>query len=607
MIERLELRRWRAFDSVAIDFEPGTTFLVAPNGVGKTSLLLGLTWVLFGDHSNVDAKTCVRLGHQTAEVILTLGVGDDRRLTIHRTVTTTGKDTVKYSDGGQLLEASVAHELLAHEFGAPMEIAARLAVIRGSGKDDGELQLREHLYDAFGVSELRRAAATAAKLHKQAEASRKKLRSASRTQLANRGQLSELAAKLRNDLDRLKVRRVPLAEAVATALQTRQAVSLWTAYEEALAARATDIRELLTQAAGRGVASGTLAELGERVSAAIDNNRAARDRIQTTFTEARAQALAARSALGLLEAHDPSCPTCARPFRGDELERAVSVQNESLRRAQDRIDAGQSDLDQLHDEEERLNQLQSSVARLGAPIAEPGSPRMDGDPDAALAAAQDAIQQHDELAGSVTSELNAIVAQLDNDNELQAAYTAERIAWRREALTQAATAALTGTAERLANDHIEPLSQQVRWRWKALFGEDGLQLRPDGTIVRVVGDRELSWSQLSSGEQIWARLLASLLVLRSSTTLPFAWLDEPLEHLDPRARRIVATNLAVSTRSARPAQMIVTTYEHTLARQLADDLPGTHLRYINRTDIVDLPPAAGRGAPLAHTGYGESA
>jgi ATPase subunit of ABC transporter with duplicated ATPase domains len=232
---------------------------------------------------------------------------------------------------------------------------------------------------------------------------------------------------------------------------------------------------------------------------------------------------------------------------------------------------------------------------------------MDGDPDAALAAAQDAIQQHDELAGSVTSELNAIVAQLDNDNELQAAYTAERIAWRREALTQAATAALTGTAERLANDHIEPLSQQVRWRWKALFGEDGLQLRPDGTIVRVVGDRELSWSQLSSGEQIWARLLASLLVLRSSTTLPFAWLDEPLEHLDPRARRIVATNLAVSTRSARPAQMIVTTYEHTLARQLADDLPGTHLRYINRTDIVDLPPAAGRGAPLAHTGYGESA
>src|SRR5438094_7386026 len=105
MIQRLELRRWRAFDHVAIDFEPGTTFLVAPNAVGKTSLLLGLTWALFGDNANVDAKTCVRIGHETAEAILTLAVADNRRLTIHRTVTAPGKVTVKYSDGDQPIEA----------------------------------------------------------------------------------------------------------------------------------------------------------------------------------------------------------------------------------------------------------------------------------------------------------------------------------------------------------------------------------------------------------------------------------------------------------------------------------------------------------------------
>src|SRR6184192_306714 len=115
MIERLELRRWRAFDHVAIDLNPGTTFLVAPNGVGKTSLLLGLTWALFGEISNVDAKTCVRVGHETAEVIVTLAVGDNRRLTIHRTVTAAGKATVEYSDGDQPVEASAAHEMLADE------------------------------------------------------------------------------------------------------------------------------------------------------------------------------------------------------------------------------------------------------------------------------------------------------------------------------------------------------------------------------------------------------------------------------------------------------------------------------------------------------------
>jgi DNA repair exonuclease SbcCD ATPase subunit len=590
MIERLRLRRWRAFDSVDIDFEPGTTFLVAPNGVGKTSLLLGLTWALFGEHSNVDAKTCVRVGHQTAEALLTLAVHSNRRLTIHRTVSAAGKADVEYSDGDQPISASTAQELLANAFGAPMEIAARLAVIRGSGRDDGELQLREHLYDAFGVSGLRRSAAIATKLHKQAEASRKKLRSASRTQLANRDQLAELAAKLRNDLDELNARRVPLTEAVAAGVRDQQAGAMWTRYDEALAARATEIDELLVQAAARGLAATTLAELAEMVSAAIRTNRAATDQTQAMLTEAQAHALAARSALSLLGSHDPSCPTCARPFHGDELERAVAAQNDSLALSQDRIHAAQIDLDQLHVEQDTLTQLGSTVARVGEPITEPDRPRPAEDPDAAIAAAQGAVQKHDELAGSVTSERNAIVAQLDDDNELQAAYAAERVAWRREALTKAAASALTGTAERLANDHIEPLSQQVRWRWKALFGEDGLQLRPDGTIVRVVGDREIPWSQLSSGEQIWARLVASLLVLRSSTTLPFAWLDEPLEHLDPRARRIVATDLASSTRSGRPTQMIVTTYEHTLARQLAEDLPGTHLRYINRTDILDMPP-----------------
>ena len=46
------------------------------------------------------------------------------------------------------------------------------------------------------------------------------------------------------------------------------------------------------------------AELAQIVSAAIETNHATTDRIQTTLTEAQAQALAARSALGLLDGHD---------------------------------------------------------------------------------------------------------------------------------------------------------------------------------------------------------------------------------------------------------------------------------------------------------------
>jgi hypothetical protein len=143
------------------------------------------------------------------------------------------------------------------------------------------------------------------------------------------------------------------------------------------------------------------------------------------------------------------------------------------------------------------------------------------------------------------------------------------------------------------------LNRLRRQRCAALFGEDGLQVRPVGPSFGSSVDRELPWSQLSSGEQIWARLVATLLVLRSSTALPFAWLDDPLEHLDPSARRIVASDKASATSSGRPARLIITTYEHTLARRLAEDLPGTHLRSLTASSSSTCPRDAAQHCHLA--------
>lgn len=590
MIERLELHRWRAFDRVGIDLTSGTTFLVAPNGVGKTSLLLGLTWGLFGEHSNVDAKSCVRVGHDEAVAVVNLLLGDGRRLVIHRTITTTGKADVECRLDEQLITPADADGLLVAEFGAPIEIAARLAVIRGSGKDDGELQLREHLYDAFGVSGLRRAAASASKLHKDAVAARKKLRTASRTRLANRSELAATAGQLQRELDSLGAERDRLVASLSQASRIRRAASEWSDYDATLDAHAHAVSRVLEEAAAAGLAANALDDLLAATEESLAAIKSREDEARARQGEARAQALAARAALDLLEGHDPSCPTCARPFHGDELDRAVAAQGDSFDLAQSRLRLSDEELRQLSQERDGVEAIRAEAMKLRVAPAQPDSPRPTGDVEAVVAAAGAALQQHDERTGRVASERDAIATQLASDVEMREAYEAELVAWRREALSQAATAALTGTAERLAEDYIEPLSEQVRWRWKALFGEDGLQLRPDGTIVRVVGDRELPWSQLSSGEQLWARLVASLLVLRSSTKLPFAWLDEPLEHLDPRARRIVATDLATSTQAGRPRQLIVTTYEHTLARQLSEDLPDTYIRQINRSEAVELPP-----------------
>jgi DNA repair exonuclease SbcCD ATPase subunit len=98
-----------------------------------------------------------------------------------------------------------------------------------------------------------------------------------------------------------------------------------------------------------------------------------------------------------------------------------------------------------------------------------------------------------------------------------------------------------------------------------------LILNPNGTIQRRIGTRELKLNELSGGERIWAQLVTRLLVLSASTLAPFVWLDEPLEHLDPKLRRIVAGTLVSASESDGLRQIVVTTYEDALARQLAED------------------------------------
>ena len=48
VIRRLTLRNWRAYEHLELDFEPGATFVVAPNGVGKSSIVEGARFALFG-------------------------------------------------------------------------------------------------------------------------------------------------------------------------------------------------------------------------------------------------------------------------------------------------------------------------------------------------------------------------------------------------------------------------------------------------------------------------------------------------------------------------------------------------------------------------------
>ena len=155
------------------------------------------------------------------------------------------------------------------------------------------------------------------------------------------------------------------------------------------------------------------------------------------------------------------------------------------------------------------------------------------------------------------------------------------IAHRREAVANIAEKVMAGIAEAVLTERIDPLVTEITHRWKRVFVNRGqLRLRHDGQLVLLHGDHHIDFDQFSSGEKVIALLATRLLVLEASTKASFLWLDEPLEHLDPRNRRLAASLMAAAGDHTR--QLLVTTYEDQLARNLAGS-GAIDLRYVRTT------------------------
>lgn len=596
MIERLTLHRWRAFDTVEINFGPGTTFLVAPNGVGKTSLLLGMAWAIFGEKSKVNARECIRAGAGSTEAIVMLVIPDRGTMVIARSISEKGKESVSYQIDGSDVPRDEAEGLLEDAFGVRLEIAARLSMMLGGGHVASEkaLDLQDHLYDAFGVSGLKTAAVQAEALAKNAAKERASIRSVARQRLTDRAdketQLEDLESKLRTVLQT----RADLQSELEKANAAELARSSWNDYEAKIAARQRDFETLVEAARQFDLQGDSPEDLLASLERMTSQARAELATIADHITEARARSHSAERALSLLDGDQPGCPTCLRPFHGEDLAEAIAAQNVEFEEAQtqeanwkERKAVQEANLEQLDELRVQLRALPSEPIRptSNLPVEDPASLR-----EQALVA----LQEHDTSIGRLQQERDVILRDLEADDELIRIESAQHSAYRREAVAKAAAIALAKAAEQLTRAYVEPLADAVRWRWKGLFGEEGLQLRPDGSIVRVVGDRELSWETLSGGERIWARLVTHLLVLGTSTQLPFAWFDEPLEHLDPRTRRSVAAALATATQHGEPSQLIVTTYEHPVARQLAADVENAYICYLRREPTNEPPLTAPR-------------
>jgi DNA repair exonuclease SbcCD ATPase subunit len=588
MIRRLHIQGWRAFEDLTLELADGLTFVVAENGVGKTSLVQAAAWGLYGGLSNVDARAASRVGAPVTRVETELELPDGRVLAIAREVGERSEPVSAALDGADVDEEGVGR-VMAEAFGASREFLSMTTLLPGDAVADdatGAFHLQAHLRRVFGVDDLQDAAESLRRLHDEAEAQARQLRQATRrafedlsrlrTALAEAEAAEADAQAARDDARRI----VEFAQA-----QLRQAREHETVRAKAVVAR-TEFTELVAatrRALGRGARLGRItrpvdltARLEQAESAAADALDAARREAATVA----GRLAAVRAAASALHTADAECPVCRRDLSPEDVSRADEAHERevSALQAQERelatlVDAASKRLVELR----TLNRRAIRLPEVDGGLVDDAVVDVDAAGFAVQAAREDA-ERLEETAAVARARRASLAAQVaDEERAARETREAYRV-HRREAITGIAAEVLDATADAILTERIDPLAAEVSHRWKRVFGERGsLRLRPDGRLVIVRGVHEIPFTQFSSGEKVVALLATRLLVLGASTRASFLWLDEPLEHLDPRNRRITASLMGAAGSGVR--QLLVTTYEEALARRLAA-ASSAHLRYV---------------------------
>jgi DNA repair exonuclease SbcCD ATPase subunit len=591
MIRRLRLQNWRAYEHLELEFQPGATFVVAPNGIGKSSIVEGARFALFGlvPPAKGGASRLTTSGGTSASVDVELPSG--RTLTVTRPYPAKPRSPSTPEiliDGAPGPETSL-DALLVEEYGAEPTFLARLAMLHSSTvfTEAKGLDLRAHLSRVFGVDGLvaaldqTRLLAQSAK--KAADSARKVAtvpddeRAALFELEARATELTEAAERERDEAER------ELAEARAAA-DLRLRYDRWKAtsdrYQSVVGAVATEATTLL----GREVSvDGLVADLAGAEAAAAE----ALDLVRQRRSEIAGRMQAIRAGMAELDSAEGTCPVCRRPLDPGDVEAARAGHEQELA-------ALEADLAALDEAEplgvvDGIRQLRSRLADEPTPGQPPPQPN-EGVDEA------DAMERF-EAAVATAAERRAILTEARRRREAaesaQVEVEAVTAAFERSAALEAAASALDAARQRILDESVEPLEDLLAENWRTLFVDrPGVGLQGDGTVSRRIGSEDLDYEHFSDGERMVAQLILRVLVLRATTKLGFFWVDEPLEHLDPDVRRALAVLLAQAPEPPSFPQVLVTTYEEPLIRRLRTAVPHTHLIYVRPSAPEPLPTGA---------------
>jgi DNA repair exonuclease SbcCD ATPase subunit len=578
VIRRVRLRNWKVFDSLQFEPGPGVNFVVAPNGLGKSSLIDGCAWAIFGQRSGIDPSRLRRAGRDETEAAVDLELPDGRALSITRTfskatrvVATIDGSTTDNVDG-----------VLREALGAELDFLARALLVNADNMNQqaaGTFRLREHLSSVFGVHDLQAAAQIASKHHLDLETANTKRRRQRPAAAVDDEALSAQAETFEAEISALEVEMVRAQEslgtaeaALADAVAIANAVTQHASYTEGRAALQSRVNELLDVSAAT--------DPGTAVDTAIDNLEEQLEEVRTDAATTQARIAIAETGLATLETVEAVCPTCLRSLSTEDQEAARIGHQHELAEHHETLTAARRKENDIRNSLDQLRAVQRQLARLVAPQPLPPLPHATVEVvEVEVAAHRQAFDELQTAASERRGALNQIRGTVEEHRRSKLESREDDDAYRLEAVARLAAESLTATANRLLAEQIEPLAGEVSSRWKQIFGDRGsLKMSADGTLDMERNGQHIQFSDFSPGERMVAMLAVRFLAVSMSTNATFMLMDEPLEHLDPANRRIIAAMIA---RLALPVrQLIVTTYEEPLVRRLAEMVDGVDVRYL---------------------------
>ena len=601
MIRRLTLQNWRAYEHLELDFAPGATFVVAPNGVGKSSIVEGARFALFGfvPPAREGAARVARTGATSASVEVELPSGRQLSVTRPYPAKPRGATTPTVVLDGESQPPESLEALLAEEYGAEPAFLARLAMLQGSTvfAEAKGLDLRNHLCRVFGVdglvAALDQAKTLAAVAKKSVDSARKPAAAIPEAELAALVDVEARATELIEAADAERAEAEQALTAARAAAEARTRFESWRVAADRYTAVATQVSVEAVALLGRplsgdaaatadaadGDAAGpAVAHLPGRLEVAEAEAVGALDEVRRRRASLTGRAEGIRAGLAELEGAEGSCPVCRRPLEPDDVDIARAGHERDLAALETELASLDEPAAVLLVTE--LRQLRHRLVNEPLPGEAPPQP----DPDQAATSEGQAMERF-EAAVATAAERRAILTEARRRREAGESARVEleavTVAFERAATLEAAAAALEAARLRILTESVEPLEELLADNWQNLFlDRPGVGLDGDGSVSRRIGSELLQYEQFSDGEKMVTQLLLRVLVLRATTRLGFFWVDEPLEHLDPDARRALAVLLAQAPEDPSFRQVLVTTYEEPLIRRLRGSIPNTHLVYV---------------------------